>query len=274
MSARSLPGSTPEHVVEPARVVPDGLGVGAKQPLDARVDQDHLDVGEGDERLDEGPRPGSVEVLRVGAREPLVSLGVEVADVDVAPRLMAHVRRERAAVSSADVADVGRRRVGELRVHRVDAALDEVHRLAGAPGIRGVDAFPAFPGGHLHAVEERSGTRASDRHRPELRRVFEQEPSDLFVGSAVEGMLGGGSRRLGDRRFVLAPVIDGFVFVFCVGGYRGEGGGAGATGGAALGAGLMGPRASLGAAGEHETTAAMHAATSPSRRSASMGRTL
>jgi len=149
-----------EERIDPRAVFSDGERIGVQEKLEAPIDEEHLDVRLRDERANERPRARQIEVRRVGGGVPSVALRQVVTDVDVASRLVAHVRREVAAEVRADVADVQLGAIGEARAHAGDGGEEIVARLFGAPFQAGGDALPIGAVGQGHAVDQRPRVRA------------------------------------------------------------------------------------------------------------------
>ena len=81
-----------EDAVEPREALPCPLGVGAEKPLHGAVDEDRLDVRVRGERSHQRPRASHVEIRGSRRRVPARPSEVVVADVRVAPGLVAAVR--------------------------------------------------------------------------------------------------------------------------------------------------------------------------------------
>ncbi len=161
------------------------------------IHQQHLDVGERDERPDEGPGAGHVEILGRGARVPARSVEVVVADVDVASGLVAEVRAQVASAPFADVSDRERGSPGKVGCDLVDCRFQVADRLLGAPGLPRRDHGPGVTGKHRRCVEQEPGARLADGHRPQSRGLSEKALLDLRVADGLERVRrrNGGVRR-------------------------------------------------------------------------------
>ncbi len=124
-------------------------------------------VGLGDEGTHERPVLFDVEILRRATLVPTLRTSIKIADVHVAPRLMAHVGRERAPALGADVAERKRRRVRVPGVNLAQRGAEIVERLFGAPGGRRRDGLEELVLLCRASVDEHAGRGAADRHRAE-----------------------------------------------------------------------------------------------------------
>jgi hypothetical protein len=155
---------TTEQPVHPRLVFANLQRVPADQRLERMVDQNQLDIRFRDERAHECPGAWQVEVVCAGARVPACALvRVEVADVDVSPRLVAQVRRQVPALFRADVADVQLGAARELLMNLADGAAQVLHGLLRAPGVCRVDQLPTrIIRRHLNRVEQAPAARRAE----------------------------------------------------------------------------------------------------------------
>ncbi len=147
---------------------PFSLRVAVELRLQPIVDEDHLGLSVAEPVFEQGPLPGDVELggPEVFEAAPVrAALLLVVADVCVAPVLVALVVADAAAVAVADVVNADHLRVLELPVHPIESAHDPPRRFLGpvCPCRRSDHVAPM--GRQLHAMFEATPVGGSDRLR-------------------------------------------------------------------------------------------------------------
>ena len=177
-----------EDMSQPGFVFADGEGVIIESFLDAVVQENSLDVREQQQRSDQGPIVGQVQVGgRAGSVPDALARLVIISDIDVSARLVGGVAAQLAALGIADIADGERRRVREKEVDVFDRPPDAGDRLGRGKIPVGVGQRPF----RVRGKNDADATESEPREAGSDSTCFRKSASPRAKYEAGEGAAAG-----------------------------------------------------------------------------------